>query len=58
MADQIRARGSDPDDMLNALPRALHAEIEKDHGRAGLQIIVFSAQKPTGRSREEIEKDN
>jgi len=58
MADQIRARGGDPDDMLSALAEALHAEIEKDNGKARLQIIVFSAQKPrAGAASRQIEKD-
>ena len=45
MADQIRARGGDPDNMLAALTGALGDEISTNGGQAQLQMIVFSARK-------------
>lgn len=47
MADQIRARGGDPGGMLDALSEALSREFSTTDGRAGLQMIVFSAAKPS-----------
>jgi ubiquinone/menaquinone biosynthesis C-methylase UbiE len=46
MADQIRARGGDPDDMTKQLSDALTRQIAMNDGRARLQVIVFSASKP------------
>lgn len=47
MADQIRARDGNPNDMLGALTDALATEISKGGGQAQLQMIVFSARKPS-----------
>ena len=47
MADQIRARRANPDDMLAALTDALNAEISTSSGQVQLQMIVFSARKPS-----------
>ena len=47
MADQIRARGADPDRMLSALTEALTGEIGASGGKAWLQMIVFSGRKPS-----------
>jgi len=46
MADQIRARGAEPELMLTELTRALEQQLSADGGRARLQMIVFSAGKP------------
>ena len=47
MADQIRARGANPDGMLTALTEALSREISTSGEQARLQMIVFSARQPS-----------
>lgn len=46
LIDQIRARGGDPVDVLEAMVSELHREFGPDPGRMPLQALVFSARKP------------
>ncbi|QUD89679.1 class I SAM-dependent methyltransferase [Phenylobacterium montanum] len=46
MADQIRARGADPDPLVAALTDALRREVDRNGGEVRLQMIIFTARKP------------
>lgn len=45
IAEQIRARGIDPDQVVDALIEALRGAVGADPGRMALQAIVFEASK-------------
>jgi ubiquinone/menaquinone biosynthesis C-methylase UbiE len=45
LADQVRARGSDPEKLVDAILQGLHREFGADPGRMPLQAIMFSAKK-------------
>jgi ubiquinone/menaquinone biosynthesis C-methylase UbiE len=46
LIEQVRARGGDPERIVDLLVHTLHSEFGSDPGSMSLQAIVFSAKKP------------
>lgn len=51
LADEIRARGGDPNPVVDALTQTFRGEFGADPGRMTIQAIVFCAQKPAPSAR-------